>query len=202
MDKDIIKPKIIKLGVLGDVPVGKTAICETFLNYDSNKEEHCYYKVEKIIKLKNKGDVKIIIYDNPGQERYRSTTMSTLKCVHGIILIFDITLKESFENLSIWLYEIRDHLNEPFIILFGNKIDLPQKEWQVTSEEINQFVQKYKLPYFETSAVTKKGIMEGILYMANEIYDKLENKDKNKDNIIIKENAKKQNKKSNCVKSK
>ena len=151
MDKDIIKLKIIKLGVLGDVLVGKTAICEAFLNYDSNKEEHCYYKVEKIIKLKNKGDVKIIIYDNPGQERYRSTTMSILKCVHGIILIFDITRKKSFENLFIWLDEIRDHLNEPFIILFWNKIDLPQEEWQVTSEEINQFVQKYKLPYFETS---------------------------------------------------
>ena len=193
MDKEKFKRKALKFGVLGDGPIGKTTICEAFLNYDSNKEEHCNYRVERIIKLKNKGDVKIIIYDTSGQERYRPTAMSTLKCVQGIILIFDITRKVSFEKLFILLEEIRDNLSEPFIILFGNKIDLPQKEWQVTSEEINKFIQKYKLPYFETSAVTKKGIMEGISYMANEIYDKLENMDKNKDNNIIKENTKKSN---------
>ena len=53
MDKDIIKPKVIKLTVLGDVPVGKTAICEAFVNYDTNTKITCYGKIEKIIKLKN-----------------------------------------------------------------------------------------------------------------------------------------------------
>ena len=83
--------------------------------------------------------------------------------------------------------------------MFANKIDLPKDKWEVTSEEISEFAQRYELVYFETSAITKKGIMEGISYIANEIYVKVENKN----NIIIKEkDTKKINRISNCVKSK
>ena len=199
MDKDIIKPKVIKLGILGDVPVGKTAICEAFVNYNSNEQIMCYGNLEKIIKLKNNEDIKIVIWDNSGQERYRSIAISNVKCAHGIILIFDVTKKTSFDNLPYWIESIKENICKPFIILFANKIDLPKDKWEATSEEISEFAQRYELVYFETSAITKKGIMEGISYIANEIYVKIENKN----NIIIKEkDTKKINRISNCVKSK
>ena len=84
---------------------------------------------------------------------------------------------------------VRDNLSDPFIILFGNKADLPREKWEVTSEEINDFSKKNGLACFETSAKTKMGIMEGISYMANEIYDKIINKYKK--NIIIEERIQK-----------
>ena len=95
----------------------------------------------------------------------------------------------------------KKNLNNPYIILFGNKSDLSKEKWQVTQEEINKYVEEKGFAYFETSAYTKKGIMEGITYMANEIYDKMINK--HNENIIIKEkDTKKLRKKTGCVKSK
>ena len=76
----------------------------------------------------------------------------------------------------------------------------------MTEEEIDKFAQERELTYFETSARTKKGIMEGITYMANEIYDKIELENKaleNKDTFILKEKGTNKLKKiSACLNSK
>ena len=74
--------------------------------------------------------------------------------------------------------------------MFWNKADLPIKEWKITREEINEFAQANKLAYFETSAETKMGIMEGISYMANEIYERKVNKIKEDTKIEIKDTKK------------
>ena len=156
-------------------------------------------RIEKNIKLKNNEDIKIVLMDTSGQERFRSVAISRVKRVHGVILVFDVTEKHSFYNLDEWLDVIKENIKNPFIILFGNKTDLPKEKWQVTQEEIDKFAQERELTYFETS--TKKGIMEGISYMANEIYDKI--LEKYEGNIIIKEkDVIKQKKKSACVNSK
>ena len=139
--------------------------------------------------------------DTSGQERFRSVAISRVKSFHGVILVFDVTEKHSFYNLDEWLDVIKENIKNPFIILFGNKTDLPKEKWQVTQEEIDKFAQERELTYFETSAKTKKGIMEGLSYMANEIYDKI--LEKYEGNIIIKEkDVIKQKKKSACVNSK
>ena len=111
-----------------------------------------------------------------------SIAFNMVRSFHGIILVFDVTDKYSFDNLDKWLNEIKEHIKNPFIILFGNKADL-YEERKVPQEEIDKFTQERELTYFETSAKTKMGIMEGITYMANEIYDKIAHK--NKDNIKI-----------------
>ena len=203
MASDFIKPRALRFGLLGGGPVGKTAICYAFIdkdffNYDimSNIPD----RIEKNIKLKNNENIKIVLWDTTGQERFRSAAFKSVRSAQGIILVFDVTSEKSFYDLITWLEDIKENLDNPFIILFGNKTDLPKENWRVTPEEINKFAQERGLAYFETSAKTKKGIMEGITYMANEIYDKI--LIKNKDNIIIKEKDVKTKKKSVCVNSK
>ena len=151
--------------------------------------------------MENGEEIKIILYDTNGQERFRSATLKTIRNVNGVILVFALDSRSSFDNLDNWLSDIKKNLNNPYIILFGNKSDLSKEKWQVTQEEINKYVEEKGFDYFETSAYTKKGIMEGITYMANEIYDKMINK--HNENIIIKEkDTKKLRKKTDCVKSK
>ena len=202
MNYEQIIPKAIKIALLGDIPVGKSVIYNVFENNEDNEDIHynSFHK-EKMITLKNGEEIKIILYDTNGQERFRSAIFKTIRNVNGVILVFALDSRSSFDNLDNWLSDIKKNLNNPYIILFGNKSDLSKEKWQVTQEEINKYVEEKGFAYFETSAYTKKGIMEGITYMANEIYDKMINK--HNENIIIKEkDTKKLRKKTDCVKSK
>ena len=122
--------------------------------------------------------------------------MGALKAVKGIVLVFDITSHESFENINMWLKQINEHCNNPCLVLFGNKIDLDQSLRQVTPEEIKKFCNEKNLTYFETSAKTKQGINDGFNYIVNEAYEKAQGfidtnivigpNSNNDNNIIIK----------------
>lgn len=67
------------------------------------------------------------------------STLKSMKEAKGIMLIFDLTQKQSFYDLDIWLDIIRENLRNPFIILIGNKSDMEKDERKVISEEVNKF---------------------------------------------------------------
>lgn len=192
-EKKKVSLKAIKLGLLGDSQVGKTAICRAFLNNDFDPDILSTIgniKLETKYELKNGETIKLILWDSAGQERFRSVAMSTLKAVMGVILVFDVTLKDSFKSISNWMNQINDNLNDPRLVLFGNKIDIDKEEWQVKQEEINQFVKEKNLPYFETSAKTREGINEGFDYLINEIYNKIKEEKNETQNIILEKEEK------------
>ena len=172
-----IEIKAIRIGLLGDSKVGKSAICHSFMNlefdFGSNLTTIGSDRFETKIQLKNKKEIKLILWDTAGQERFRSAAFKTIKSVHGIALVFDVTSKESFSNISLWLDDIKDNFDNPCIVLFGNKIDIEKEKWEVTPEEIKKLVEEKKLTYFETSAKEKLGINEGFNHVANEAYVKL-----------------------------
>ena len=111
--------------------------------------------------------------------------LNTLKAVKGVILVFDVTMKSSFESVTTWMKEIEDNLNEPCLVLFGNKIDKDKNLWEVSEEEAKEFAEQNKLPYFKTSAKTKQGINEGISYIVNKAYEKINGIKNENDNVII-----------------
>ena len=178
----------IKLGFLGDSSVGKTTICRRLLNMDFS--ENTIFTIgndqlETKFKLKDGNVIKVILWDTAGQERFHSAALRIMKVVQGIILIFDITNKKSFQNINNWLKEIKENFEEPCLILFGNKVDTDKKDWQVTKEEIEEFSKKMNLTYFETSAKTNVGINEGFSYILNYIYDKLISSQVGDNDVII-----------------
>ena len=199
MDKKI-EIKAIKIGLLGDSKVGKSAICHSFMNlefdFGSNVTTIGSDRFETKIKLKNNKEIKLILWDTAGQERFRSAAFKTIKSVHGIALVFDVTSKESFENVSLWLDDIKDNFDNPCLVLFGNKIDLAKEKWEVTPEEVKQFVEDKQLTYFETSAKNKIGYKEGFNHVANEAYIKLGGKLENDDDKIELNNKKEKKKKT------
>ena len=166
----------VKIGLLGDEKVGKTSICHSFVNLNLPEDYITtigYEKFEKKELLNNGKEVRLIIWDSGGQERFRSSIISTLRHVEEIIIVFDVTNRKSFDDIENWLEIIKERFNDPVIILFGNKVDVKKEEWKVTEEEINLFCTQKKLKYFGTSAKNNNGIKEGFSYLANIIFERV-----------------------------
>ena len=177
MKEDNIKRRVIKIGMLGDSAVGKTAICQTYMNIEFTGEVLSTIgvdKLESLVTLKNGKEIKLILWDTAGQERFHSVALKSIKTVHGVAIVFDLTKKESFNNVSSWLDDIKENLNDVSIVIFGNKCDLDKSTWEVKKEEIQKFVEEKKLLYFETSAKDNVGIKEGFESLANSAYEKWE----------------------------
>ena len=188
--------KFIQIALLGDTGVGKTAISSSFLNIDLTRHIVASYKVDKLESkyiVKNGENTKLILWVPPGGERFRSIYLSSLKTVRGIIIVFDVTQKSTFDNLNIWLDQIKESFYNPHLVLFGNKIDQSDHYREVSTEEAKKFAESKNLAYFEVSAKTKQGMNEGFSYIINDIYDHF---DKIKTGIRI---AKSINEKSGCV---
>ena len=128
----------------------------------------------------------------------KSVVMNTMKTVKGILLTFDVTKRESFDNLNSWLELIKDNLENPLIVLFGNKVDIEKDKWKVTSEEACILAKEKGFAYFECSAKIGQGINEGLSYIANLIYCKMKGIDEKNIIININDLMEKPNKDSNC----
>ena len=121
-----ISIKAIKLALLGDSAVGKTSIIQSFFffffsaEYMTNMWDE---KFERKLCLKNGKEVKLILFDTAGQERFRSVALNTIKSVHGVIIAFDVTDIKSFNNLEGWLQEIKEKCSKRIsIFLFDSSI--------------------------------------------------------------------------------
>ena len=200
MAEQKINLSAIKVGLLGDSSVGKTAICSSLMNIEFAEDMLSTIgsdKLETKFPLKDGKTIKLVLWDTAGQERFRSVALTALKAAQGVVIVFDVTNKVSFENIGNWLQEIKDNLSNPNLVLFGNKADLPDR--QVTESEARKYAKKMNLEYFETSAKTKKGLNEGFSYLVNDIYDKTASKGDDKSNKIdLKKKVKEPKEKTGC----
>ena len=162
-----------KLAMLGDSKVGKTSICQSYMNMefsDNYLSTIGHDKYENTIKMRNGEKIKLIIYDTAGQEKYHSICLKALKSAQGVVVVFDLGDRKSFEHVNTWLQEIKDNYDKVLIVLFGNKCDIDERE--VKTEEIQKFVKENNLTYYETSPKIKKGYSEGFEKLANDAYDR------------------------------
>ena len=171
----------VKICLLGDSTVGKTAICGAYMDLEFKQDQLSTIgvdKLEKKITLKNGREVKLVLWDTAGQERFRSAAFQYIRNAQGIVLVFDVTNKSTFNSIENWMDEIKDNFkSNPNIILFANKVDLGKEKWQISSEEAREYAKKLNFAYFETSALTKQGLDDGFSYIANEIYNKIKGKE-------------------------
>ena len=153
--------------------MGKTCICGAFLNLEFLDDTLCTIgkdKMDTSMIMEDGEEMKLVIWDTAGQERFHSIALSSIKNAQGIIVVFDVTLRKSFNNVVKWLKEINDRTDQVAIILFGNKCDMEKRE--VTKEEAENYAKFNNLIYFETSAKNKININEGFQRVANEAYKK------------------------------
>ena len=153
------KEVLYKILLLGDSSVGKTCF---LMRYTDNTFQEIHmstigldYKL-KNVQLDDGKMVKIQIWDTAGQDRFRSITKNYYKGAHGIILIYDITNKKSFENVRNWINQIKEEVSEKVsIILVGNKID-DEEHRVVATDDGEKIAKELGLMFFECSA--KSGV--------------------------------------------
>lgn len=163
--------KALTLSFLGDQNVGKTSICNVYLKlgFSETALSTIGEDISKtLLKLKNKETIILRLCDTAGQERFRSVSLDTIRRAKGVIVVFDVSVRETFEKLNYWIDQIRDHSKSLPIVLFGNKCDKDDR--QVTTEEAKEFAKKNNLLYYETSAKNNSGITEGINQIAEMAY--------------------------------
>ena len=134
--------------------VGKSSIILRFTKDEFNASMVSSIGVDfksKDITINNM-KVKLQIWDTAGHERFRTITTSYYRGAHGIVTVFDLTDRESFEHIERWLSEINKFAKENVLrFLVGNKADLVDKR-AVPYEEIQSLANRLKIPYTETSA--------------------------------------------------
>ena len=166
-----IKRTSISISLYGESGVGKTCICSVFLGLEFQEEHLSTVGMEKNnaeINIETGEKIKLKIWDTAGQERFRSISFNSLKSSHACIVVFDLTRKKTFDKVTDWLKQIREHKSKIPIGLFGNKSDLPGRE--VKKEEIDKICMEEDLIYFETSAKDNIGITDGFTKIATLAY--------------------------------
>eukprot|EP00929_Paragymnodinium_shiwhaense_P124210 TRINITY_DN9929_c0_g1_i2.p1 TRINITY_DN9929_c0_g1~~TRINITY_DN9929_c0_g1_i2.p1 ORF type:complete len:242 (+),score=33.59 TRINITY_DN9929_c0_g1_i2:160-885(+) len=165
-----------KLIIVGDASAGKSSFMHQFLEGKFKKQSTHTIGVEfgtKIITIGNRR-IKLQIWDTAGQERYRAVTRSYYRGAVGALILYDVTSRDSFNNLPTWLQDAREQAwKDISIIAVGNKRDL-KEERQVSFVEASRFVQEQDILFLETSALTGENVNEVFHMLAQRILNKVE----------------------------
>ncbi|OHS94706.1 Ras-related protein Rab-4B [Tritrichomonas foetus] len=161
-----------KFIIIGSSGVGKSAILKRLIDDEFSNDSQSTIGVEYSTTTFDIEDqqVKLQIWDTAGQERFRSISKSYFRNAAGVILVFDITDRKTFDEVNIWLNDVHKLCSEDAsILLVGNKSDLSD-ERAVTLAEAEQFSQQHQTTYLETSAKTGSNVRDAFVTVATALY--------------------------------
>ena len=197
--------KVITLILIGDSNVGKTCF---FTRFNKNKFEENFLStigMDKYIKYYKYKDeqIRITLWDTAGQDRFKSLPKKYYQNADGIFLFYDVSNKESFNDVSVWMNEINDNTtfeeNDPnienlennekkknkiIVYLIGNKIDKLKRV--ISKEDAEEKAEFYGVKYFEMSCKLNLNISEISARMINDCFLKLEENKNDEEKKLIK----------------
>eukprot|EP01090_Pellita_catalonica_P015537 TRINITY_DN4234_c0_g1_i2.p1 TRINITY_DN4234_c0_g1~~TRINITY_DN4234_c0_g1_i2.p1 ORF type:complete len:204 (-),score=40.41 TRINITY_DN4234_c0_g1_i2:110-721(-) len=165
---------LFKILLVGDSGVGKSSLLLRFTD-DMFQETFIStigvdFKI-RTVQIEDK-TIKLQIWDTAGQERFRTITSSYYRGAHGIIVVYDITDKVTFNNAKMWLSEIdRYACGSVTKLLVGNKSD-KEDQRDVTPSDGQEFASQYGMLFSEASAKGGTGVEEAFLKLVKEIYER------------------------------
>ena len=190
------KKIIFSIIVVGSNMAGKTGLLQSYeymvtnnIEYDEKNNQPLNTNIKHLIinignecrvlritiKNEKNEDINCLVkvWDSTGGERFRSIVLSSVKNAQGLLLAYDITMRSTFEDLNQWIRQIKDYqdISEFPIIIVGCKLDLEDKR-EVSTEEGQTFAAKYKCSFFETSALTGKGVKETFSTLIQKVYER------------------------------
>lgn len=175
------KPKIIKkrskkkplsIILVGDMKVGKTSFMRRLS--DNTVTDNYVPTIGIAFDNYEYKDDKILIWDTSGDSKFNTITYSYYKNAKGYLVFYDVTNKESFENVEKWIKSIEDYsnnLDNAALILVGTKMD-DEEHKQVSTFEGKELAESYNIPFIEISAKTNKNIDICIKLIMETIYKK------------------------------
>ncbi len=165
---------LYKIVIIGDSGVGKSNILSRYVRDEFSMDTKATVGVEfgsKIISINNQ-QIKIQIWDTAGQEKYKSVSTIYYKGAKGALLVYDISRKETFNNLNRWINEIKNNSDENInILLIGNKCDLEEGR-QISQEEAFEKAKEINAGFLEVSALQAVNIEKAFKYLIQQIHNK------------------------------
>lgn len=167
MDNDLL----FKMLIIGESGVGKSCL---LIRYADDQFSDCYISTIgvdfKIRTIEMDGKViKLNMWDTAGQERFKTITKTFYRGAHGVILVFDVTDLESFQNLRNWIKDVEMFGGHQVAkLLVGNKSDLKDKR-VVSYEAAQEFANTMGMPYLETSAKTATNVEQAFMTLTAEM---------------------------------
>ncbi|XP_031287623.1 ras-related protein RABA2a [Pistacia vera] len=163
---------LFKVVLIGDSGVGKSNLLSRFTRNEFCLESKSTIGVEfatRTLQVEGR-TVKAQIWDTAGQERYRAITSAYYRGALGALLVYDVTKPTTFENVSRWLKELRDHADANIVIMMiGNKTDLKHLR-AVATEDAQGYAEKEGLSFIETSALEAINVEKAFQTILSEIY--------------------------------
>ena len=173
---------IFKVVLIGDTSVGKSCLLTRFADDQFTDNYVTTIGVDFRFKTMIVMDkiVKVQVWDTAGQERYRSITNAYYRGAEGILIVFDLTNKESFKNIQNWIDDVSVYTGKDVIfICLGNKSDLKK---EISKSTIEDFKKKTKLEIFNVSAKTGDGVEDAFKHLIELLIKK--NMDKKESNSL------------------
>ena len=173
-----------KLIAVGDPSVGKTSILERFAHDKFDDNYKTTLGVEFMIRnidLDSKRRVKMQVWDTAGQERYAAMTSNFYRGSHGILIVFDLSRRATFDNVTRWFNHaqwIWNEEEERFVgplpitkmLLIGNKMD-KKNERKVTQAEAEALANEYQVEYVETSAKSGEHVLDTFIKLSKTLFN-------------------------------
>ena len=164
---------LVKVVLIGDASVGKSSLMLRYVDDTFEDNYICTIGVDfkiKTFELDGR-KIKFQIWDTAGQERFRPITNCYFRGAEGCIACFDITSRESFENVRVWINDFREQSSVDHgknVVLIGNKSDLAEIR-TVSVEEAQELADRLGLKYIEASAKIGDRVSEVFLTLTREI---------------------------------
>ena len=163
---------LFKIILIGDANVGKTNILSRYISDTFLETSKSTVGVELATKVEqyNNKKIKIQIWDTAGQERYRSITSAYYKGAKGALIVYDITRKNTFDNIDKWISDLKLNGDKNICILIvGNKSDLNEQR-EVDEELGKKKAEMFKTAFMETSALNGENISKAFEEVIEQIY--------------------------------
>lgn len=159
----------VKSIIIGDSGVGKSSLLYRYAEQDWNPHYIATIGVDfKVLTFERQNKVvKLQLWDTAGQERFRTITHSYYRGAHSIMIVFDITNRETFDNVAVWMQDVKKFANQTApMLLVGNKADCEQHR-EVPSSEAEALAESLGCKYMETSAKDDKAVEGSFEYLVD-----------------------------------
>ncbi|XP_035460186.2 EF-hand calcium-binding domain-containing protein 4B isoform X2 [Scophthalmus maximus] len=179
-----VPDRLFKVVLVGNSSVGKTSLLRSFCEGRFHAATTATVGVDYSVKTLTLDNMQIAmqLWDTAGQERYRSITKQFFRKADGVVVMYDVTVEESFKAVQPWLVNVQEAAGEGIpVLLLGNKMDM-DGEREVSFKDAEQLAHENKVMFFEVSAYTGKNVTESLTRLARVL---MEQEDRVRDKTII-----------------
>ncbi|KAM6895356.1 EF-hand calcium-binding domain-containing protein 4B [Xenentodon cancila] len=176
--------RLFKVVLVGNSSVGKTSLLRSFCEGRFHPSTTATVGIDYSVKTLTLDNMQIAmqLWDTAGQERYRSITKQFFRKADGVVVMYDVTVEESFKAVQPWLINVQEAAGEGIpVLLLGNKMDMG-KEREVSLKDAEQLAFENKVMFFEVSAYTGKNVTESLSHLARVL---MEQEDRVRDTTVV-----------------